>query len=48
MDMIGHDHKPDTFALRLSQLIGKKVNDHAFGAIVVKDFPPFVAGKVTK
>ncbi len=45
MDMIGHDDKPDTFAVRLAQLIGKKVNYNALGAIVVKNFPPFIAGE---
>jgi hypothetical protein len=34
--------------VRLTQLIGKKVNDNAFGAIVVKNFPPFVAGESDK
>ncbi len=42
--MIRHDDKPITFTLRLAQLIGKKVSYNALGAIVVKNFPTFVAG----
>ncbi len=46
--MIGHQDKTDAFAVRLSQLIGRKVNDNAFDAIVVKNFPPFVTGEIDK
>jgi hypothetical protein len=43
VDMIGHNYKAHARSVGLAQLIGQKVNDNAFGTIVVKDSSPSVA-----
>jgi hypothetical protein len=40
MNMIGHYHKAKTCSLGFTQFIGKKVNDNALCAIIIKESAP--------